>query len=221
MLIVIGQVLPLALALALSSVPIASALTLLLRNPRRSAAGAFAVGYTAGMAGLVGLLASFLPVPLGGDVSLGVHGLLEIALGVAVVVLGIVTARRPAGAGRLGAGLHRLTGALGGLGPVLALLLGITLDLRPKSVLVAGTIGVVIAGATPTGGEVLVATTIATALGASTVIVPVVVGVVRRGRARAWLEAFDHWITRNGRTVTVVVLFVIGAVVIGNGLGSL
>lgn len=221
MLIVIGQVLPLALALALSSVPIASCLALLLRNPRRSASVLFALGYTAGMAALVALLGSVLPVPLGGDAHRGVHGLVEIAIGVAVVVLGVVTARRPAGSGRLGAGLHRLTGALSGLHPGFALLLGISLDLRPKSILVAGAIGVVLAGAEPTGAEVAVVTTIATAIGASTVIVPVVIGVLRRGRARARLEEFDHWISRNGRTVTVVVLLVIGAVVIGNGLGTL
>lgn len=221
MLIVIGQVLPLALALALSSVPIASCLALLLRNPRRSAAVMFALGYAAGMAALVAMLGSVLPVPLAGDPNRGLHGLVEILLGIAVVVLGIVTARRPAGSGRLGAGLHRLTGALRGLRPGLALLFGVALDLRPKSVLVAGAIGVVLAGAEPTGAEVAVVTTIATAIGASTVIVPVVVGVLRRGRARAWLEKFDHWISANGRTVTVVVLLVIGAVVIGNGLGTL
>ncbi len=221
MLIVIGQVLPLALALALSSVPIASCLALLLRNPRGSASVLFALGYTAGMATLVAMLGSALPVPLGGGSDRGIHGLVEIALGTAVVVLGIVTARRPAGSGRLGAGLHRLTGALRALAPGFALLLGIALDLRPKSILVAGAIGVVLAGAQPTGAEVAVVTTIATAIGASTVVVPVVVGVLRRGRARSWLEEFDHWISANGRTVTVVVLLVIGAVVIGNGLGTL
>ncbi|SOC86919.1 Sap, sulfolipid-1-addressing protein [Curtobacterium sp. 314Chir4.1] len=220
MLAAIGQLLPIAAALALSSVPIVCVLTLLLQNPRRSAPVLFAIGYTCGMAALM-LCASALPLSTGyrSPPSGGRIGWIEIAVGVACLALAAIAVWRGGDSGRLGTSVHRFSGWLTRVGPVTGLLVGILVNIRPKSMLLIGAAGLIIASADVQFGQSTMLALGVVVIGASTVSGPVAVAFVGRDHASAWLEAASRWIMNNGHTVTVVVLVLIGVMVLGAGLG--
>jgi cytochrome c biogenesis protein CcdA len=95
MLSVLGHALPLAVALAMSSVPIVTSLTLIIRNPRRRAPTCFAAGYVLGMGGVIAAFVLLVPARHNDGLlpRSAVQGWAEIAIGIAVVVLGICSTR--------------------------------------------------------------------------------------------------------------------------------
>lgn len=223
MLATIGQMLPLVIAGALSSVPVIGVLTLLLGGRGAGPAVLYAAGYTSGVFAVTVVMTAVL----GSVVVPALHvraapllGALEMLLGAVSAAAGVVLLRRPAGPDRDGP-TGRLTRLLATVRPAVAFAVGALLAFRPKALLLAGGLGIVLGSAhVPSvpavvllGGAALVTT--------STVSGPVVFALVRADQARAGLEAVRVWMARNARTVTVVVLVLIGTVFFGNGLGRL
>jgi len=221
MLAAIGQVLPLAIAGALSSVPIAGVLTLLLGARRLGPAILFALGYVATVfvATLVATtLFSTVLVPdlhLGKDPTLGVF---ELVLGGGAVLAGAVLCSRPARTepSRMST---VLSAALGTVRPGIAFAVGAVLAVRPKALLLAAGVGIVLAPADVPPGPAVALLAVSAVLTAGTVIGPIVFAVVGGDSARGRLEEIRAWSGRNSRAVTLVVLFLVGAVLVGDGLG--
>ena len=223
MLAVIGQLLPLAIAGALSSVPIAAVLTLLLGGRGLGPAVLFAVGSVTGVfvvtVAATALLGRVLVVDLPATASPGL-GLGECLLGVVSVLAAGVVFRRPAAAGpsRTSA---LLTAAVGTVRPAVALAVGAVLALRPKALLLASGVGIVLAPAELPAVPSTVLVGASTLLMTATVTGPIVFALVGGEPARADLERFRTWLRHNSRAVTVVVLVLVGAVLVGDGLGRL
>src|ERR1700712_3213861 len=99
MLQALGHILPIAVAAAISSVPITAAILILLSPKRNSAALPFLIGWVFGMALVVTLFtvfASSLPQPRfrGPDLATAIG---EIIVGFAMVVFAFITWRRSRG----------------------------------------------------------------------------------------------------------------------------
>jgi len=218
---VIGQMLPLVIAGALSSVPIAAVLTLLLGGRGLGAAVCFAIGYVVAVLVVTAVATALLGRVLLSDVTVTgspALGVCECLLGVAAVVAGGVLFRRRGSTGP-GRASGLLSAAVGTVRPALALALGAVLAFRPKSLLLASGVGLVLAPAdlppVPTGVLLAVGAVLMT----STVTGPIAYALVGGDAARGRLEHLRAWLSHNSRAVTIVVLVLVGAVLVGDGLG--
>jgi hypothetical protein len=216
-LIAIGQVLPLAVAGALSSVPVVCVLTLLLGSAGRAPAVLFAVGYTGGVVATSAAAATvFGPVlaPLLRVHSAPVIGAVEVVLGACATGAGLLLVGRHRSP-RNGPG-GRLAARLADVRPVVAAAVGVAVALRPKALLLATGTGIAVGGlpAGSAAGLLLVAGLVAT----SSVTVPVAIAFARPDSARERFERARSWLGDNAHTVTIVVLVLVGVVLVGDGL---
>jgi hypothetical protein len=219
---VVGQLLPVALAPALSSVPIPVMILIMLSPRRKVAAVPFMIGIVIGAAVVVGgatLLAQTLP-PARVRHAEPVVGVIEILVGLALVVLAVRAWRRR---NRSGRGLRppRWAAAVDTLGPLRALGLGVLLGFRPKNLLLATVVGLQLHTelhtTTSTAAAVIVYVVIAT----STVTVPILASLVAPDRMEPRLASASELLSTDGPIISAVVLLMIGVVVIGVGLQTL
>jgi threonine/homoserine/homoserine lactone efflux protein len=92
---------------------------------------------------------------------------------------------------------------------------------NPKNLLMILGAGVAIGQATLPVDQIVIVIAIFTIIAASTVAAPVIVYRVARTRAQVWLGSAKTWLVANNATVMMVLLAVIGAVLIGKGIGGL
>ena len=223
---VLGVLLPLAIGVAFSTVPIMAMIVLLL-SPRGHVSGiGYLLGYAIGLAGVtVGFTAGLRAIPKGDapfpELWVGIG---EILLGILGVVFAVVSFRRERLRRRGSEEPPEMPGwlaRLGKVGPVPAFAVGIVLNLRPKALVLATAAALAL-----NAGELVpltwaIDTAIYLAIGLSTVAAPVIM-VWRSGeRARAVLERAREWLARNSYIVTSVVVIMVGVVLIGDGLTRL
>jgi Sap, sulfolipid-1-addressing protein len=216
---VLGQLLPLMVAVALSSVPILVVVTILLAPEAHRSALLFLIGWLVGMFAVTGLLAlGVQAVPrAAAPRNQDTVGAIEIVLGLALmgyaVVLLLRGRRSPARTE-----LPRPLRSVGAIKPVAALGLALLLNVRPKALLLATSAGLILGTSRLTTSETVIALVVFVAVGGSTVSVPVVLTLARPDRMRRPLQGTHAWLVRNSRTVTVLVLFVVGSFVLGQGM---
>src|SRR3954467_2982242 len=132
----IGHILPIALAVALSSVPITVTIFILLSPNRSRSAVPFMIGWLIGLVLVVtfsALLAQLVPTPRGPRRPETAVGIIEILVGLALVVLGLLSFRRSRRSTT-----HAVPPFLQSrrtLGPWEAFGLAIILNIRPKGLL--------------------------------------------------------------------------------------
>lgn len=218
----IGDVLPLALGVAISPIPIIAAILMLLTPKAGSTATSFAVGWVLGIAvGYTVFVAIASAVDLGtGDGGNATTATIKIVLGVALLGLAVKQWRgrprpgeEPTMPGWLAA-IDKVT-------PGKALGLGFALSaVNPKNLLMIIGAAVAVAQLDASGGTIVVTGIVFTVLAASTVAVPVIAYFAARERATAWLQDLKSWLTANNAAVMATLLLVIGVVMIGKGLGG-
>lgn len=217
MLVALGAIIPLGIALAFSTVPFLATVVILL-SPRRARAVPYLIGY---LVGLFAVAAAFTfglaAVPH--HVRAGAwFGVAEIVLGIGLIVLAVVQwRRRGRRAPSTGAWFDRLER----VGPFTALGFALALNLRPKSLLVSAAAGIAISRAQLELGDAIVCVVVFTILGSITVSAPTVMSLVMPERTGTWLRAAREFIVRNSTLLTVIVLALAAAVVIGAGLSRL
>lgn len=217
----LGQLLPLAVAAAISTVPIMVTILILLSSRGRKVAIPFLVGWVAGMAGVVVLAAlgaSALPLAPVRAAQTAI-GITEIIVGVGVLVVAAVAWRRAA-RGPVDTP-NRWLGTVERLGPVTAAGLGVALNLRPKGLLLAAAAGLSIAGARLTASEAVLVAAVYLVLSTCSVTAPIVVTLASPATMQPRLVSTRDWLGRNGGHITVLVLLLVGVVVLGAGLGRL
>jgi hypothetical protein len=222
MLGVIGELLPIALAVALSSVPIMATVTILLSPTGARPALAFLISWVAGMFLVAGVFSLFLQTaPLGPTTaSQPTIGVAEMVVGVALSGYGLwmLLRRRPT---TPSSELPRWLRAVGTVRPSAAAGLALVLNVRPKALLLAAATGLFIGPAHLNPPDATICLALYTVIGASTVGVPVILALTHPGTIERPLRAAKAWIARNSRSVTLVVVIVVGVVVFGNGLARL
>lgn len=218
---VLGHLLPIALASALSSVPIMATILILLSKNKRRSSLPYLVGWILGISmvvvGLI-LLASAIPDPGYGQQQL-VNGIAQIVIGLALVAFAVIVWRRSRG--NSSAGEPQWLSKVGSLGPWASFGLGFMLNLRPKSILLSTAAALSVQGGGLTVGGTAIAVSVYTVLSASTVAVPVIGTLIAPVKTETWLLEARAWIARNNRTVTILILMMIGVVIVGNGLTRL
>lgn len=220
MLQAVGQLLPIAAAGAVSSVPITAMIMILLSPKRTVSAVPFLVGWVLGLATVVSLCAlgaQAVPVSRFGrhDTALGVA---EIIVGAALVAAALLVRRRmPAPS----SGLPRWLGGIGSLGRWSSFGVALALNLRPKAILLAVAAGLVLRAAALPLGQSAVVIAVYTVIAASTVVVPITMTLISPGRMEPRLIRAREWLGLHGRAVSAAVLVIVGIVAIGNGLTRL
>nr|WP_167151731.1 GAP family protein [Lysinibacter cavernae] len=221
---VIGEILPLTLAISISPLTIVAVILMLLSpNARRTGPG-FLIGWTLGITTPVVafvLLAGTLPSS--GD-SDGPNIPRAIAQFVLAILLLLVAVKQWRGRPTLGEepALPKWMSAIDSFTFGRALGLGILLSApRPKNLLIAASAGVIIAGADLSVGDGAIAVAVFVCCAISTVLVPVIAFFVASKRLIGPLEAFHQWLARENVTITTVLLTVIGVLMLGKGIGSL
>ena len=212
-----GQLLPIALAAAVSSVPITLTILILLSPKRNRLAIPFLIGWVVGMAVVVGLSAlgaAALPIR-SLRTSQKAIGIAEIIVGAGLLVIALLTWRRAAKGAA--ASRSRWLDSVDKLGPVTALGLALVLNLRPKGLLLGAAAGLAVAGARLNGTDAVIVIVIYLALASSTVTVPIIATLASPTRMQPRLVSARDWLDRNGGHITVVVLLMVGLVILGDG----
>ena len=219
----IGELLPLAVAIAISVTTIITTVLMLLSPKARSRTVGLLVGCVVGVGGAVALftlLADMLPTQDSGGSSLEAS-VIRMVVGVLLVVLALRQWRgRHANGDR--AELPKWMAGVDSIMPGKALLLGLLLSaVVPKNLLLALSAGLIVGEAAFSNSRAALVIVVFTAIATSTVAVPVVAHLVAPARMRGPFERIREWLVENNMAIMVVLLLVIGVVMIGNGIASL
>jgi threonine/homoserine/homoserine lactone efflux protein len=219
----VGQVLSMAVGVALSPVPII-AVILLLATPRARLNGpAFVVGWLLGLA-IVGAIVFLVAGPAGasddGEPAAWVD-VLKLVLGLLLVRIALRQWR-----GRPHDGEEPPTpkwmGAIERFSPIKALGAGALLaGLNPKNTLLAVAAAAAIAQTGIPGGEQAVSYAVFALIGTVGIAAPVVIYFAMGDRAGSILERLKAWMAHNNAVIMAVLCLVIGAKLVGDGIAGL
>ncbi|MET0296851.1 MAG: GAP family protein [Microbacterium sp.] len=219
---VIGDILPLALGVAISPIPIIAAILMLLSPKARVTSVGFLIGWVLGIivaATVFTLLSAILPES-DPDAASPVKGVIRLVLGLGLVVLAFGQWRKRPRPG-VEPALPKWMQAIDKVTFPLAFGLGFLLSaVNPKNLLMAAGAGVDIGSADLDVASIIVVIAVFTLIAASTVLVPVVAYLVASARLRGPLDALRVWLARENAVIMAVLLLVIGVSMIGKGIGS-
>ncbi|WP_288872231.1 GAP family protein [uncultured Microbacterium sp.] len=219
---VIGEVLPLALGVAISPIPIIAAILMLLSPKARVTSVGFLLGWVVGIVVAVTvftLLSSILPAQ-DPDASRPVRGIIQIVLGLLLFLLAFSQWRKRPKAGEQAA-LPKWMKAIDTITFIAAAGLGFLLSaLNSKNLIMAAGAGVDIGAAGLSAGSSALVIAVFTLIAASTVLVPVIGYLIAADRLRAPLDALRGWLAAENAVIMAVLLLVIGVSMIGKGIGS-
>lgn len=215
---VIGNLLPLAVGVAVSPIPIIAAILMLLSQRAGSVSSGFAVGWTLGIivATVIFVLLSSVLQQSDADSS-SVISWTKIALGVLLLAFGVKAWR--------GRDAEHATPkwmqAIDNMTAAKALGLGFALSaINPKNLMMCIAAGISIGSALLPVGQIAVAVAVFTVIAASTVCVPVIGYLLAADRLRGPLSELKVWLQDNNDAVMSVLVLVIGVVLIGKGIGG-
>ena len=221
---VIGDLLPLAVGVAISPIPIIATILMLLAPKAGSTSVGFLIGWVVGIVvATVVFTVIAATAGLDGDSSgpSSTASWIKIVLGALLLLLAVRQWRSRPRPGE-DATLPKWMSAIDSFTVPKALGLGFLLSaVNPKNLLMCVAAGTIVGGSTLATGEQAVAVAIYTTLAACTVAVPVVGYLVASERLRAPLEELRVWLQQSNAAVMSVLLLVIGVVLIGKGLGGL
>ncbi|MGH1562302.1 GAP family protein [Mumia sp. DW29H23] len=218
----LGDLLPAAIGVAISPIPIIATVLMLMSSRARTTAPAFALGWVLGLTAVV-VLVLFLAGPDGVDTSGSstTTSWIRLVLGLLFVLLAANTWRKRPRAGQPAvqpkwmASLDRTTPAVAvGLG---ALLSGV----NPKNLALSVTGAVAIASNDLTGTQEVVSVVVFVLIGSILVVGPVVAFLVAGDRTAAPLGALKAFMEEHNAAIMTVLLAVLGASSLGKGLGGL
>jgi Sap, sulfolipid-1-addressing protein len=220
----LGDLLPLAIGIAISPIPIIACILILFSVRARVNGPAFLVGWVIGIAVVTTVVVTLTDATnandeTGGGPSIG--DLLLLLLGLGAIALGV---RQWRGRPKPGedAAMPSWMQAIDGFAPGRALLFGILLSaLNPKNLGLAIAAGVVIDGAVAADGNEAALIVLFVVLASVSIAVPVLYMLVGGEGARRTLEGWRTWLAANNAAVMAVLFIVIGAKLVGSGLDAL
>ena len=219
---VIGDLLPLAVGIAISPVPIITVILMLLSDKAVAASTGFLLGWVAGVVAVTVVVLALVGQAV--DTAEGepstLSSLLNLVFGALLILLGVRQWRGRPEAGEAVA-MPKWMGAIESVGFGRALGLGFLLSaLNPKNLLLCLGAGTAIGAAHLPTGQVAVATAVFTVLASSTVAVPVAGYLAARDRMVGPLNRMRTWLTDNSTAMMAVLLLVIGTALLGKGIGG-
>ncbi|HEY5222635.1 MAG TPA: GAP family protein [Microbacteriaceae bacterium] len=218
MLVALGHVLPISVAVALSSVPIMATILILLSPNKGRSSLTFLIGWVLGIVlVVVGLtmLARFIPTSSPKQSQAWI-GTALVVIGAALVTGGIVLWRRSVG--KPSNGIPKWLAAVGSLGPWSTFGLALLLNLRPKAILLAAAAGLSLRSDSLSVANTAVVIAIYTVISASAVAIPIIARLVAPRQTDSWLVGARKWVAKNNRIVSILIMILIGVVILGDGL---
>ena len=221
MLELIAELVPQAIGMAASPLPLIAVLLMILSPNGRGRSIGFAVGRVLAVLVTVLAVAALSDAATQGSGGTRVGAVIRLVLGVGLILLALSKFRsRPKGAAE-----PKTPGwmqALDGMPPAKALRTGFLVTaINPKELIFGIAAGVVIGSASIPPAMVAAALLIYTALATITVVVPVVAYLLFGAPVRRVLEPVKTWLVRYYNIIIAVVLAIIGAVMIGKGLAGI
>jgi hypothetical protein len=217
----IGELLPSAVGVAISPIPIIAAVLMLMSARARQTAPAFAAGWLAGLV-VVGAIVLLVANPAdvsGGGSGSTVVGWVKVVLGLLFLVMAAGQWRRRPRAGDQAAmpGWMRAIDTMPA-GRAFALAAALA-AVNPKNLALtlAGALSIAQAGLST--GQSVVALAVFVVVAGCSVAGPVVGYLLFRERVEQPLLHAKDWLARENATVMFVVLLVLGVVVLGKGIG--
>ncbi len=220
---VIGDILPLAIVVAISPVPIIAVILILFSARARTNGPAFLAGWVVGLAvlGTVVLVLSDAGDLHDQDGPSTAAGVVQLILGVLLLLASLRQWRSRPKHGEEPEMPKWLAG-VDGLSPVKAAGLGVLLSaVNPKNLLLVIAAAVTIAQAGLGTGQQVVALVVFVLIGSVTVALAVVYSLLGGEGAAARLEEAKDWLAANNATVMFILLLVFGVVLIGKAIGIL
>lgn len=219
---VVGDILPVALGVAISPVPVIAVVLMLLAPRATTASVGFLLGWIAGVSVVVAAVAF-----LAGGVATD-DGEPSTAAAIVQLVLGVllllVAARQWRSRPRRGETpeLPKWMAAIDSFTAWKAAGLAFLLvAFNPKNLALALTGGVTIAAGDLSAGRTWIAIAIFVVIASASVGLPVIGYLLARSRMRHPLEELRVWLTDNNAAVMSVLMLVLGVSTLGKGLGAL
>ncbi len=220
---VVGDVLPFALGVAISPMPIIAVILMLLAARAGAASAGFLVGWVAGIViavTVITVLARTLGLSNSGGGSTA-GAVIKLVLGALLLLLAVKQWRsRPVG--DIEPAVPKWLSALDSVTAAKAVGLGFVLAaVNPKNLLMGLAAGVLIGQSALPVGQIVIVIAIFTIVAASTVAAPVIVYRAAPAKAQVWLGSMKTWLIANNATVMMTLFAVIGVVLVGKGIGGL
>jgi threonine/homoserine/homoserine lactone efflux protein len=215
----LGELVPLALVVAVSPLSVIPALLLVLHTARPRPTGlAYMLGW---LVGLVAVTAVFVAVPRAfGGTGASPHWAAYVRIGIGVVLIASAVWRwlTRHNAGQAPA----LLKSVGKIGPGRAALLGVVLTfLNPKFLVINAAAGLAISAADLNAVGSWLAVVAYAVLAASTVLIPMLAYAVAADRLDGPLERVREWIERQHAALTAVILALVGIILLYQGIRAL
>lgn len=217
---VFGDLLPLAVTVAISPIPVIAVILMLLAPRAGSASAGFLAGWVAGIlaaSGLFVLLAGIAGFDSAGAGPSAPVSWVKLLLGLLLLALAVRQWRAPARAE-----LPGWMRAIDQVTPGKAMGLGFLLSaVNPKNLMMCVAAGVAIGTGHLPGAQQVVLWLVFTVVAALSVAVPVLAYAVAADRVRGPLDLLKGWLQQHNAAVMTVLLLVIGMVLLGKGIGGL
>ncbi|QDP96797.1 GAP family protein [Microlunatus elymi] len=219
----IGDILPIALGVAISPMPI-MAVILMLMSPRgRGASVTFLLGWVLGIA-VVLTVVTLVIGPASGSDSSGpspVASIIKIVLGVLALFLAFRQWRGRPKPGQTPQ-LPKWMAAIDKVTPAKAFGLGALLSgINPKNLTLCLAGGVAIGSVGLDAGQAAVVIVIFVLIGSCTVAIPVIAFLAAQKAVQPKLDELRGWLGAHNAAVMSVLLLVIGVTIIGKGVAGL
>ena len=218
---VIGEVLPVAVAVAVSPVPVIAVILMLFTPEARRNSVAFLLGW------LLGLIVVGSIVLIAGDVASDdsgestVSGVVKLVFGLLFLVLAVRSWRSRPKAGE-DPEMPGWMAAIDGFGAVKSAGIAALLSgLNPKNLALTAAGAATIAAAGLTTGEEIGAFAVFVTIASTTVAAPVLVYLIMGDRVQGGLNSLKEWLLANNNTVMAVLLVVLGAKLLGDAISIL
>jgi len=220
---VTGDLLPLAVGVAISPIPITAVILMLLSRQAARTSTGFLAGWVAGI--VVVTVVVLMLVGQAGNTSTGkpstVSSVLKLVAGVLLLVMAVRQWRERPKPGEA-IQMPKWMSAVDSFTFGKALGLGFVLSgVNPKNLLMCLGAGSTIGAAHLSGGGDVAAVAVFTLIAASTVAIPVLAYLTARSKMAGPLDRLRGWLTQNNATVMAVLLVVIGVVLLGNSISGL
>jgi threonine/homoserine/homoserine lactone efflux protein len=219
---VIGDVLPSALGVAISPVPIIAVILMLLAPRARAASVAYLIGWVVGVTVVV-VIVTLVVDPVDSsepDDPSTFSSVLKLVLGALFLLLALRSWRsRP----RVGQEpeLPSWMAAIADFNATKALGLGLLLSaVNPKNLAMCIAAGAAIGGGAEDTSAAVVAIVVFVVIASSSIAVPVIGYLVAHERMRQPLDELRQWLTAHNSAVMTVLLLVLGVTSIGKGIAG-
>ncbi len=219
----IGQILPLAVGVAISPVPIIALILMLVSRRARTNGPAFIVGWLAGLA-LIGAVVLLIVKPTAasenGQPATWVS-VLQLVLGILLLLVSLKQWRsRPHGDEEPAP--PKWMGAIDAFSPAKALGAGaVRAAVTPTNLLLAVAAAAAIAGTGIAGGQQAVAYAVFVLIATIGVATPVVIYFAMGDRAGPLLDSLKAWMAHNNAVIMAVLMLVIGVKLTGDAIAGL